>query len=637
MRVTGLLRQVVLAVPLLAIVGALLGCNAIIGADAPTEREEDSSVAPMCEGPGCTAADDAGLDARPTDASLDQSTADAARADVLVEAAPDALEGEESSVSEAGPDAPPDALPDAPSDTGAESGCGDTTTDPHNCGACGHDCTALPHVMGAATCGAAGQCVFPLTACAAGWTHCSGNADQGCETDISKVANCGGCGNACLPAMPVCSGSAGTYACTTGCSGATPTLCTSTSTCVDTATDPGNCATCGNACPGVTHGQPTCVGSQCSVSCNTSYTNCSGACVDVTSDDSNCAACGKACTGGAHCSGSTCQCTGGTHLCGSSCVANDNSACGPSCVACPGQAPTGGSSTCNGTTCVPSCAVSTDAVCSNVCVDETVNGNCGACGTTCTGTTPDCVGGSCVQCTTGTQCAPTGNTPQTCVANKWVNQTACASPTPVCANGGCVECTSGTQCDSTNTWIQGCVNDVWTDQMMCPSNEICRSAACVSALEDLGNASALPGSFSLFANILYTLRLPPMAHNAVLLTFGTFGNAGGANAKLVLYGDNGAGTAPSGAAIAAVTASLALIDGQREQSASTNPTLTEGTVYWLGIVVDTSTTMAAQTDAASITSKVSLPFGSVPPWPAGSGGATVGSDLAIYISVQDLN
>src|SRR5262249_38403981 len=139
--------------------------------------------------------------------------------------------------------------------------------DPHNCGTCGNDCTNLPHVSGQVTCGAGGVCAFDPSACAQGYAHCSGPPSQGCETAVDTTSNCGGCGVTCSGGTPNCAGSGSTYACSSGCSAPTPTLCGST--CVDTTTDPNNCNTCGNQCTTtVGHATPTCRSSACTYSCN---------------------------------------------------------------------------------------------------------------------------------------------------------------------------------------------------------------------------------------------------------------------------------------------------------------------------------------------------------------------------------
>ncbi len=149
---------------------------------------------------------------------------------------------------------PPDASVDAAGDV--VSGCpeGELACDSGcieagllNCGACGHDCAGLPHVSGPVTCSASGQCSFPLSSCAAGWTHCSSNPDQGCETNLTTAANCGACANACPIAMPVCADAGSGYACI-ACSAPTPTPCFGS--CVDLTSDGTNCGACGHDCQG---------------------------------------------------------------------------------------------------------------------------------------------------------------------------------------------------------------------------------------------------------------------------------------------------------------------------------------------------------------------------------------------------
>lgn len=80
---------------------------------------------------------------------------------------------------------------------GTPPACGDTTTDPHHCGSCAHDC-------GTAT-SADVSCLSSKceTRCRAGFADCDGDLAQGasgtgCETATSTdLAHCGGCGNRC--------------------------------------------------------------------------------------------------------------------------------------------------------------------------------------------------------------------------------------------------------------------------------------------------------------------------------------------------------------------------------------------------------------------------------------------------------
>jgi len=95
-----------------------------------------------------------------------------------------------------------------------------------------------------------------------------------------------------------------------GCASTAPTLCGST--CVDEQTDVDNCHGCGNACPGVSNGQPACVSGACTFTCSSGYSPCGGACVTLTTT-ANCGACGNACSGGTPVclgSGSSYSCSG---------------------------------------------------------------------------------------------------------------------------------------------------------------------------------------------------------------------------------------------------------------------------------------------------------------------------------------
>jgi hypothetical protein len=254
--------------------------------------------------------------------------------------------------------------------------------------------------------------------------------------------------------------------------------------------------------------------------------------------------------------------------------------------------------------------------------------------TACTNPTPYCVNASCVECTAGSQCGA-NNTPQNCVNNSWVNQTQCSGSMPFCLNGGCVQCTGGTQC--AGNWVQSCVGNMWQNQTMCTMTQVCRVNACVNAVEDIGFDTALSGSFTVFANTLYSIRLPPLAHDATLQTFGVVGNATGSSAELVLYADNGSGMVPS-AYVASTSASFPLVVGAKEQYPDSMAPLSAGTTYWLGIVVNADTTITARPDSAQVGQKHSQNF--TAGWPAtGSAGAAIvpAYDLAIYIKVVDLN
>lgn len=81
-----------------------------------------------------------------------------------------------------------------------EGGCWNLQTSngripaPH-CGACGNACPeSAPECVGG-RCTALADAGPP--ACPAGFDDCDGDRSNGCETNISTVTNCGGCGRAC--------------------------------------------------------------------------------------------------------------------------------------------------------------------------------------------------------------------------------------------------------------------------------------------------------------------------------------------------------------------------------------------------------------------------------------------------------
>jgi len=104
--------------------------------------------------------------------------------------------------------------PAADCDGVGANGCEtDTSSNLSHCGACGNACS-FAHA--AAECGG-GRCGFSV--CAVGYGDCDTAQANGCETDLSTVAHCGGCGAACVVAhgTPACaSGACAVAACDPG-------------------------------------------------------------------------------------------------------------------------------------------------------------------------------------------------------------------------------------------------------------------------------------------------------------------------------------------------------------------------------------------------------------------------------------
>src|SRR3954471_6908339 len=105
--------------------------------------------------------------------------------------------------------------------------------------------------------------------------------------------------------------------------------------------------------------------------CPSGESCCSRTCTDLKTDTNNCGSCGHACVSGESCCSGTCTPLVTTSNCGS---------CGTACTA-----PTNGSVTCSGGSCVITCD-SGYFNCGDQCVNTSTDvNNCGCCGTTCTG------------------------------------------------------------------------------------------------------------------------------------------------------------------------------------------------------------------------------------------------------------
>jgi hypothetical protein len=322
----------------------------------------------------------------------------------------------------------------------------DTSADLYSCGACGHDCSNLPHVAGNVSC-TGSICTFDSNACAPGYGICTTDPDNGCDTVISDPNHCGGCDTTCTAGFPYCSPTgteADPFTCTSGCATGL-SLCGAS--CVNEQSDPNHCGACATQCPAVDGGTPTCsAGGNCGFTCNASDHLCgtgNGTSCAADNDPANCgvgAACGKClapanasptCTGGTTCGY---VCNPGAHACGSACVLNtDPNNCGTKCATnCQGPTVGSGAATCDGNVCAIACDAGQSLCGATECVDEQVDSaNCGSCNQAC-GAGQTCSGGDCVcnaaSCPNGC-CDATGN------CQTGGTFTSCGTGGNVCAPG----------------------------------------------------------------------------------------------------------------------------------------------------------------------------------------------------------
>lgn len=395
------------------------------------------------------------------DAAMPDARADAWRIDDAAATDDAADAGTEIDASDVGIDA---AASCSAGETLCGASCVDLSHDAHHCGACDVDCTMLPGVDGARVTCTGGACDV-ASACTTGHANCTVDPLDGCATDITMPAHCGDCAIACSEPAPFCSvGAAGTYACASGCGGATPTRCGTT--CVDTTTDPAHCGSCTNACPAPDHGSATCASSTCGTACASSDHLCGSACVpssDPMTCGTSCTPCTAPTGGSATCDGTSCgtSCPGGTHLCGNTCASNGSPAtCGSSCSYC--SYPTNAMATCDGTTCGFTC-YSGYHLCGGQCPPTDAPYACGPSCTACASPahgSATCDGTSCgFRCdpgyaASGATCSPvprplaplsTGTVTSRRPTLRWVAATGIADTTvDLCTNRACTSVISST-------------------------------------------------------------------------------------------------------------------------------------------------------------------------------------------------
>jgi hypothetical protein len=172
---------------------------------------------------------------------------------------------------------------------------------------------------------ASGSCNY---ACNAGFRDCDAAAANGCEAaTATDVGNCGSCGRVCSfsNATAACSGGACAIAACNGafrdCNGSGGDGCE-----VNSGSDVNHCGACGNRCV-IANGTAACAGGACAVAaCNAGFADCNGSPADgcevnLGNSPSHCGACGRSCPSGVCTAG---VCSSGTRTYSGNFVSSTN-------------------------------------------------------------------------------------------------------------------------------------------------------------------------------------------------------------------------------------------------------------------------------------------------------------------------
>jgi hypothetical protein len=180
-----------------------------------------------------------------------------------------------------------------------------------NCGGCGVACVDVPNAVPSCETGTCG-----VATCKAGFGDCDGNPKNGCEQSLDTLAHCGGCNLACAKAG--CGGGVCTAADCSSMPGRADCDRDEASCEIDLRSDATNCGACGNKCAfsaGVTpHAALGCSASGCTATCDAGYGDCDGnyanGCEQQLNTLSNCGVCRQTCTishATASCSTGSCE------------------------------------------------------------------------------------------------------------------------------------------------------------------------------------------------------------------------------------------------------------------------------------------------------------------------------------------
>ena len=172
--------------------------------------------------------------------------------------------------------------------------CVATDTDPDHCGTCFLECPERPNAAPACS---DGVCGFE---CSAGFGDCDGLIENGCETPLTTLTDCGSCGMSCslTRATPTCvGGTCDIASCDEGyddCDADASTGCEASLTTVS------DCGGCAMACTRPNAVESCAPGTCMLVACDTDYADCNAneldGCEAFTSSLTDCAGCGIACS-----------------------------------------------------------------------------------------------------------------------------------------------------------------------------------------------------------------------------------------------------------------------------------------------------------------------------------------------------
>jgi hypothetical protein len=168
------------------------------------------------------------------------------------------------------------------------------------CSACGSSCDAT-HSNGA-TCDTSAGAICKYTSCAPGYADCNDSPPDtnGCETQITTVSNCGGCGRSCDTKTSTGAGCSATHCTYTGCAAGfadCDTTAPDTNGCESSLSSTATCGACKNAACNTKTGAARCDGTTCSYKCNAGLSDCNAATAPDT-DGCECATpgcCGPQC------------------------------------------------------------------------------------------------------------------------------------------------------------------------------------------------------------------------------------------------------------------------------------------------------------------------------------------------------